>query len=443
MTQNTNNLQESTRDVSSNGQEGTSESERFADHSSSPPDFHSPTSPASEHHSSLPPDFHSPTSRITGIQEACNLSSAFNDLLIGYNTGPSSELHNTGGSDDRRPTTILLGVKRNAVPSSYAVLTGFSKEQSTVDDLISAIIGNPETQYVLEKLLELFSAGDGCQVLDKLSTILTRMLSNHDERGITVYSAMAPQTRVPSVTLWGFPETDLLYILYLIPEAPSLEATPLGGRGLCPHNIPLHAIEGCVALSHPSSTPDSFIQDGTVHMNATQWLKNHFPSIHTLSGALIRQRSFGRPYRTHLHIQMALYVAKQLGSTTIVDGFTISSLDIKRFVTRLQPATFDNNRSHLNKYCRVFAMVTSDSDETYVHNIKVKKFKRLCQELFVINEDTITTVSVAVGSEVEFKHSVWSKAWGYMNRLREEVKICLSEASSFSENDSDKQETSM
>ncbi|KAF8577149.1 hypothetical protein K439DRAFT_1622291 [Ramaria rubella] len=150
---------------------------------------------------------------------------------------------------------------------------------------------------------------------------------------------------------------------------------------------------------------------------------------------------------------MALYVAKQLGhtlqiktgpsSTSVVNGITISSSDIKKFVMRLQPATFDNNHSHLNKYHRVFAMVTSDSDETYVHNIKVKKFKRLCQELFATNEDTIATVSVAVGSEVEFECSVHSKVWGYMNRLKEDVKICLLEGSSFSDNDTDERETSM
>ncbi|KAF8588957.1 hypothetical protein K439DRAFT_1613162 [Ramaria rubella] len=150
---------------------------------------------------------------------------------------------------------------------------------------------------------------------------------------------------------------------------------------------------------------------------------------------------------------MALYVAKQLGhtlqiktspsSTSVVNGITISSSDIKKFVTRLQPATFDNNRSHLNKYRRVFTMVTSDSDETYVHNIKVKKFEQLCQELFATNEDTIATVLVTVGSEVEFECLVHSKAWGYMNRLKEEVKICLSEGSSFLDNDTNKRETSM
>ncbi|KAF8574975.1 hypothetical protein K439DRAFT_1623933 [Ramaria rubella] len=150
---------------------------------------------------------------------------------------------------------------------------------------------------------------------------------------------------------------------------------------------------------------------------------------------------------------MALYVSKELGhtlqiktnpsSTSVVDEIAISSSDIKKFVTRLQPATFDNNRSHLNKYRRVFTMVTSDSDETYVHNIKVKRFKQLCQELFATNEDTITMVSVAVGSEVKFERSVHLKAWGYMNRLKEGVKICLSEGSSFSDNDTNEQETSM
>ncbi|KAF8576654.1 hypothetical protein K439DRAFT_1622687 [Ramaria rubella] len=471
-------MAQSINDVSSDGREA-SEYERFADHisplpdiyspmspvsehhSPPPPDFHLPTSAASEHHtpSPPPPDFHSPTSpenehhteegksRATSspLRHLSPLGNLANPTDPTNDHWPSSEdlrvlsiqlrshTHTllTEDSDNCRSTTILLGVKRNRASSTYAVLTGFSKERSTIDELILAIMSHLEMQYLSEQLLESFATGvdysvlrageacavesldvwqDGCQVLDKLSTILICMLSHRDERNSI--------TRVPSATLWGFPETDLLYILYLVPEGPSLSATPVTSRAPSPQDN-----QRCATPSHLLSTDDeSPIEGGALGTTALQWLKNRFSSIHTLSKALRNQSP---------------------SLTSIVDGIAISSSDIKKFVTRLQLATFDNNRSHLNKYHRVFAMVTSDSDETYVHNIKVKRFKRLCQELFATNEYTITTVSVTVGSEVEFECSVCSKAWGYMNRLKEEVNICLLEGSLFSDNDTDKQETSM
>ncbi|KAF8582908.1 hypothetical protein K439DRAFT_1617897 [Ramaria rubella] len=419
-----------------------------------PPDFHSPTSPASEHRTPRPPppDFHSPTSpenehhmeegqlRATS-SPLCHLSPLGN---LANPTDPtndhwplSEDLHVlsiqlksctrtllTEDLDNCQSTMILLGVKWNRAPSTYAVLTGFSKECSTVDELISAIMSHLEMQYLSEQLLESFVTGmdysvlrvreayamesldvwqDRCQVLDKLSTILIRMLSHCDKRNIIICSATAPQTRVPSATLWGFPEMDLLYILYLVPEGPSLSAAPVTSHAPSPWDN-----QRCAAPSHLLPTNDELPIEGSA-----------------------------------LELGHTLQIKTGPGSTSVVDGIAISSSDIKKFVMRLQPATFDNNCSHLNKYRRVFAMVTSDSDETYVHNIKVKRFKRLYQELFATNEDTIAMVSVPVGSEVKFEHSVRSKAWGYMNRLKEEVKICLSEGSSFSDNDTDKRETSM
>ncbi|KAF8578540.1 hypothetical protein K439DRAFT_1621263 [Ramaria rubella] len=206
-------MAQSINDVSSDGREA-SKYKRFTDHSSPPPDIYSPTSPESEHHTeegqlrANPTDLtddHWPLSedlRVLSIQ----LRSHTCTLLI-------------EDSDNCRSTMILL------------VLTGFSKECFTIDELISAIINHLETQYLSEQLLESFATGmdysmlrageahavesldvwqDGCQVLDKLSTILICMLSHRDERNI--------MTRVPSATLWGFPEMDLLYILYLVPE---------------------------------------------------------------------------------------------------------------------------------------------------------------------------------------------------------------------------------
>ncbi|KAF8575695.1 hypothetical protein K439DRAFT_1623389 [Ramaria rubella] len=318
-------MAQSINNISSDGREA-SKYERFADHSSPPPDIYLPMSPANEHHSPPPPDFHSPTSPTSEHrsppppdfhlpmspesehhteegQSRANPTDPTNDHW------PSSEdLHALSiqlrshtrtllikDSDNCRSTTILLGVKWNGAPSTYAVLTGFSKEGFTIDELISAIMSHPETQYLLEQLLESFATGmdysmlqageahavesldiwqDGCQVLDKLSTILIHMLSHCDERNI--------MTRVPSATLWGFPETDLLYILYLVAEGPSLLATPVTSRAPSPQDI-----QHCAAPSHLSPTDDeSPIEGGALGITASQWLKNRFPSIHALSEAL-------------------------------------------------------------------------------------------------------------------------------------------------------------
>ncbi|KAF8572994.1 hypothetical protein K439DRAFT_1625380 [Ramaria rubella] len=277
-------MAQSINDVSSDGREA-SKYKRFTDHSSPPPDIYSPTSPESEHHTeegqlrANPTDLtddHWPLSedlRVLSIQ----LRSHTCTLLI-------------EDSDNCRSTMILL------------VLTGFSKECFTIDELISAIINHLETQYLSEQLLESFATGmdysmlrageahavesldvwqDGCQVLDKLSTILICMLSHRDERNI--------MTRVPSATLWGFPEMDLLYILYLVPEGPSLLAAPVTSHAPSPRDI-----QRCAAQSHLSPTDDeSPIEGGALGTTVSQWLKNQFPSIHTLSEALRNQRSFG------------------------------------------------------------------------------------------------------------------------------------------------------
>ncbi|KAF8573773.1 hypothetical protein K439DRAFT_1624820 [Ramaria rubella] len=315
--------------VSSDSREA-SKYERFADHSSPPPDIYLPTSPASKNRSPPPPDFHSPTSPESehhteeGWSRA--ISSPLHPLSPLCHLSPLGNLANpTDPTNDHWPssedlcvlsiqlrsrthtlliedldncwsTMILLSVKQNGAPSTYAVLTGFSKEHFTVNELISAIISHPEMQYLLEQLLESFATSvdysmlrareahamesldvwkDGCQVLDKLSTILIHMLSHCDERNI--------MTRVPSATLWGFPKMDLLYILYLVPEGPSLSAAPVTSRAPS-----FRDIQRCAAPSHLLPTDDeSPIEGGALGTTASQWLKNQFPSIHTLSKGLL------------------------------------------------------------------------------------------------------------------------------------------------------------
>ncbi|KAF8578162.1 hypothetical protein K439DRAFT_1621518 [Ramaria rubella] len=324
-------MAQSIHNVSSDGQEA-SEYERFTDNISPPPDIYSPMSPASEHHSPPLPDFHSPMSpenehhteegqsRATSsplrhlsplgnlatsspLRHLSPLGNLANPTDPTNDHWPSSEdLHVlsiqlrsctrtllTKDSDNCWSTTILLGVKQNRVPSTYAVLTGFSKEHSTINELISAIMSHLEMQYLSEHLLESFATGvdysmlrageahavesldvwqDRCQVLDKLSTILICMLSHRDERNII--------TRVPSATLWGFPETDLLYILYLVPEGSSLSATPVTSHTPSPQDK-----QRCAAPSHLLLTDDeSPIEGGTLGTTASQWLKKPVP-IHT------------------------------------------------------------------------------------------------------------------------------------------------------------------
>ncbi|KAF8577974.1 hypothetical protein K439DRAFT_1621685 [Ramaria rubella] len=328
-------MAQSINNVSSDGREA-SKYERLADHISplpdiysptspvsehrSPPlpDFHSPMSPVSEHRSPPPPDFHSPmspenehhteegqlratSSPLRHLSPLGNLVSTANPTDPANDHWPLSEdlralsiqlrsrTHTllTEDLDNCRSTTILLGVKWNRASSTYAVLTGFSKERSTVNELISAIMSHLETQYLLEQLLESFSTSvdysmlrareahavesfdvwqDGCQVLYKLSTILICMLSHCDKRNIIVCSATAPQTRVPSVTLWGFPEMDLLYILYLVPEGSSLSAAPVTSHAPSPQDN-----QRCATPSHLSPTDDeSPIEGGALGTTASQ-----------------------------------------------------------------------------------------------------------------------------------------------------------------------------
>ncbi|KAF8581897.1 hypothetical protein K439DRAFT_1618711 [Ramaria rubella] len=185
-------MAQSINNVSSDGWEA-SEYERFADHSSPLPDIYSPTSPASEHHSPPLPDFHSPTSpesmhhteegqlRETSspLRHLSPLGNLANPTDPTNDHRPSSEdlrmlsiqLRSrmctllSKHSDNCQSTTILLGVKQNGVPSTYAVLTGFSKEHSTVEELILAIMSHLETQYLSEKLLESFATGMDYSVL--------------------------------------------------------------------------------------------------------------------------------------------------------------------------------------------------------------------------------------------------------------------------------------
>jgi hypothetical protein len=169
------------------------------------------------------------------------------------------------------------------------------------------------------------------------------------------------------------------------------------------------------------------------------WFNNRFSRLLPIIDKLMSPHSrFGEPYRSHLQVEMAFFVSRELGhplqtktgsgSITVVDGIEVSTASIKKFVTKfsLQPTTFDNKHSRLNGFRSTYRELLGDDDDAFASsNRQVEKFVTACQELFATTSDEIETVSLARGSIEEWEKSVRSKSWKWWDNLHNAAKAEL------------------
>jgi hypothetical protein len=144
------------------------------------------------------------------------------------------------------------------------------------------------------------------------------------------------------------------------------------------------------------------------------------PLINHLRGS---RNHFEEPYKTHLQVQMVEYICHELGvsishkvggkSSVVIDyqgaTLSISSQEVKVFVTQLTSGTLDNKRSRLNGLKKILDRLRDiPGDEL---NSDCTQFLAFGEELFKLLGQEVLSVSLERGTMVEMSSSVRYKRW--------------------------------
>lgn len=145
-------------------------------------------------------------------------------------------------------------------------------------------------------------------------------------------------------------------------------------------------------------------------------------------------------------MQLALHISQELNHsldsktgpnsfTQIVNGPRISTTNIKKFVTKLRPATFDNKCSRLNKiwHLHQWLQVEADEGREYGANNQVAKFLQLGHEFFRATSETIATLTpqeLCVADDRDLQQSACFKPWRFWENLCDVVEDATRKKSS-------------
>lgn len=142
-------------------------------------------------------------------------------------------------TENLQPLTIILAIQHSSAPSAYAVLTTHGQNRLSIDDLFRLLVRDFQARVAIEGLLQEYVMGeefhvlrggearstndldrwkDGCEMLSDIASLVNRVFYNGEQQSPIVRPASATATRASVAGIWGFPESNCLYILYFLPS---------------------------------------------------------------------------------------------------------------------------------------------------------------------------------------------------------------------------------